>query len=65
MITEWFKITVLLLKILFKKELIIMTEKEIRLLEIENRIAKLKIKPVINQRLIAKWERIKRNFLAA
>ena len=59
-----FKITVLLLKILFKKELI-MTEKEIRLLEIENRIAKLKIKPVINQRLIAKWERIKRNFLAA
>ena len=42
-----------------------MTEKEIRLLEIENRIAKLKIKPVINQRLIAKWERIKRNFLAA
>ena len=64
MIAEWFKITVLLLKILFKKELI-MTEKEIRLLEIENRIAKLKIKPVINQRLIAKWERIKRNFLAA
>ena len=64
MIAEWFKITVLLLKILFKKELI-MTEKEIRLLEIENRIAKLKIKPVINQRLIAKWERIKRNFLTA
>ena len=64
MIAEWFKITVLLLKILFKKELI-MTEKEIRLLEIENRIAKLKIKPVINQRLIAKWERIKRNFLIA
>lgn len=40
-----------------------MTEKEIRLLEIENRIQKLKIKPVINQRLIAKWIRIKRNFL--
>ena len=36
-----------------------MTEKEIHLLEIENRIAKLKNKPVINQRLIAKWERIK------
>ena len=64
MITEWFTITVLLLKILLKKEFI-MTEKEIRLLEIENRIAKLKNKPVINQRLIAKWERIKRNFLAA
>ena len=64
MIDESFKITVLLLKILFKKEFI-MTEKEIRLLEIENRIAKLKNKPVINQRLIAKWERIKRNFLAA
>ena len=60
-----YKITVLLLKTLFKKELIIMTEKEIRLLEIETRIAKLKTKPVINQRLIAKWERIKRNFLAS
>ena len=42
-----------------------MTEKEIRLLEIETRIAKLKNKPVINQKLIAKWERIKRNFLAS
>ena len=42
-----------------------MTEKEIRVLEIETRIAKLKTKPVINQRLIAKWERIKRNFLAS
>lgn len=31
-----------------------MTEKELRLLEIENRILKLKAKPVINQRLIAK-----------
>ena len=42
-----------------------MTEKEIRLLEIENRIAKLKNKTVINQKLIAKWERIKKNFLAS
>lgn len=42
-----------------------MTEKGLRLLEIENRISKLKAKPVINQRLIAKWERIKRNLLAA
>lgn len=40
-----------------------MTEKELRLLEIENRITKLKIKPIINQRLIAKWERIKRRYL--
>ena len=56
---------VLLLKFLFKKGAFIMTEKEIRLLEIETRIAKLKTKPVINQRLIAKWERIKRNFLAS
>ena len=38
-------------------------KKELRLMEIENRIAKLKIKPVINQRLIAKWERIKRHYL--
>lgn len=38
-------------------------EKELRLMEIENRIAKLKIKPAINQRLIAKWERIKRHYL--
>lgn len=38
-------------------------EKELKLMEIENRIAKLKAKPVINQRLIAKWERIKRHYL--
>lgn len=40
-----------------------MTEKEIRLLNIENRIKKLSIKPIENKRLIAKWERIKRNLL--
>lgn len=40
-----------------------MTEKEIRLLNIENRIKKLSIKLIENKRLIAKWERIKRNLL--
>lgn len=37
-----------------------MTEKEFKMLTIENRIKKLSIKPMENKRLIAKWERIKR-----
>ena len=40
-----------------------MDKREITLLEIENRIAKLKRKPVENNNLINKWERIKRKFI--
>lgn len=37
-----------------------MTEKEYKILVIENRIKKLNIKPMENKRLINKWLRIKR-----
>lgn len=37
-----------------------MTEKEYRILVIENRLRKLNIKPIENKRLINKWLRIKR-----
>ena len=37
-----------------------MTEKEYRILAIENRLKKLNIKPMENKRLINKWLRIKR-----
>ena len=35
-----------------------MTEKEIKILEIKNRIYKLSLKPIENAKLISKWKRI-------